>query len=102
MSQQSPATRMKTIAHLKQVIKNLQAELDAELAGMQTDIELGLLDEYEVDGAYVFDNVRCTPYQTTRWEYSEDFKSYVKDLQERAQYTGEATPKSTRALRFKW
>ncbi len=102
MSEQSPGTRLKTIAHLKQVIKNLQAELDAEIAEMQADIELGLLDDYEVDGGYVFDNVRCTPVQTTRWEYSEEFKDYVKQIQARAQYSGEATPKTSIALRFKW
>lgn len=102
MTSQTPMDHLREVTDLKETIKLLQAKLDKAVEVVQNDIALGLLDEYEDDGAYVFENIRCTPYQTTRWEYSEEFKDYVKQLQERAQYSGEATPKATSALRFKW
>ena len=96
----NPTERLLKIADLKGAIKQLQEMLDHEVELLQSDIDLGMLDEFEEEGSIVYEGIRCTPYQTKRWEYSKATKQAIKALQERAQYEGDAVQKTTTSLRF--
>ena len=96
----NPTERLLKIADLKGAIRELQEMLDHEVELFQTEVELGLLEEFEEEGSIVYQGIRCTPYQTKRWEYSKATKQAIKALQERAQYEGDAVQKTTTSLRF--
>ncbi len=88
------------IADLKGAIKGLQHQLDEEIESLNAEIELGLLEEFEEDGSFLVEGIRCTPYTTKRWEYSTATKQAIKSLQEISQYNGEAIQKTTTSLRI--
>ncbi len=92
---------LQTVTMIKAQIKELGELLTDALKAVETDIDLGLLDEYEDEGSYVFENIRCTVYQTERYEYTTELKEYIKEMQERQRYSGEAVKKITTAMRFK-
>lgn len=96
----SPADRILKIADLKGTIRQLEDALKNEVDKLQGEIELGLLEELEEEGSYLYGGVRCTPYETKRWSYPDDVKDAIKELQERAIYQGSATQKVTKSVRI--
>lgn len=96
----SPADRILKIADLKGTIRQLEDSLKHEVETLQAEIELGLLDELEDGGSFYYGGVRCTPYETKRYSYSDETKEAIKDLQQRAIYKGEASQSITKSLRI--
>ena len=96
----TPADRILKIADLKGTIRQLEDALTTEVDKLQGEIELGLLEELEEEGSYLYGGVRCTPYETKRWSYPDEVKDAIKELQERAIYQGRATQKVTKSLRI--
>ena len=96
----TPADRILKIADLKGTIRQLEDNLKNEIEALQAEIELGLLEEFEEDGPFHYGGIRCTPYETKRWEYNKETKAAIKSLQEMAQYQGDAAQKTTKSLRI--
>ncbi len=95
-----PTERLAKIADLKGAIKQLDAMLSDELIELQKEIDLGMLEEFEDEGSFVFENIRCTPVSTSRWQYNTATKKQISAIQEMAQYQGDATKKTTTSLRI--
>ncbi len=95
-----PTERLAKIADLKGAIKLLDGMLSEELVELQKEIELGMLEEFEDEGSFVFENIRCTPVSTSRWQYDTATKKQISAIQEMAQYQGDATKKTTTSLRI--
>ena len=95
-----PTERLAKIADLKGTIKLLDQMLSDELIELQKEIELGMLEEFENEGSFVYENIRVTPVVTRRWQYNTATKKQINAIQEMAQYQGDATQKSTTSLRF--
>ncbi len=74
--------------------------LSDELIELQKEIDLGMLEEFEDEGSFVFENIRCTPVSTSRWQYNTATKKQISAIQEMAQYQGDATKKTTTSLRI--
>ena len=98
--QLQPTERLAKIADLKGTIKLLDQMLSDELIELQKEIELGMLEEFENEGSFVYENIRVTPVVTRRWQYNTATKKQINAIQEMAQYQGDATQKSTTSLRF--
>nr|BAR36534.1 hypothetical protein [uncultured Mediterranean phage uvMED] len=97
----SPAvTRLILIADLKREIKELEAEMKKEVEFLEKEILLGLLDEYADGDSFIYDGIKCTPVVTFRWQYDEETKARIKQLQEFSQLSASAFRKSTTSLRF--
>jgi hypothetical protein len=94
------ATRLILIADLKREIKELEAEVKREVELLEKEILLGLLDEYADGDFYVYEGIKCTTVETKRWKYGNEIKDAIKEIQERAQLDGSATPERTTSLRF--
>ena len=99
-AQLQPTERLAKIADLKGTIKLLDQMLSDELVELQKEIELGMLEEFENEGSFVYENIRVTPVVTRRWQYDTATKKQISAIQEMAQYQGDATQKSTTSLRF--
>ncbi len=95
-----PTERLAKIADLKGAIKQLDAMLSDELIELQKEIDLGMLEEFEDEGSFIFENIRCTPVSTSRWQYNTATKKQISAIQEMAQYQGDATKKTTTSLRI--
>lgn len=96
----TPSDRILKIADLKATITQLQDSLKNEVETLQAEIELGLLDELEDGGSFHYGGVRCTPYETKRYSYSDEVKDAIKKIQERAVYQGNASQSITKSLRI--
>ena len=96
----SPTERLLLIAKLKADIKRLQEQVDEHVEIFSTEIDLGLMDEFEENGSIVYEGVRCSPVTTFRWSYGKETKQAIKQLQELAQSQGSATQKATTSYRF--
>ena len=99
-AQLKPTERLAKIADLKGAIKQLDAMLSDELVELQKEIELGMLEDFEDEGSFVYENIKVTPVVTRRWQYNTATKKQISAIQEMAQYQGDATQKSTTSLRF--
>ena len=95
-----PTERLLKIADLKGCIKHLQDTLAIELEELEKQISLGLLDDYSEEDSFVYEGIKCTPVVTRRWEYDKGTKKAIKQLQEVAQYQGDAVQKTTTSYRF--
>ena len=100
MTSLTPADRILKIADLKGTIRQLEDSLKNEIETLQGEIELGLLEELEEEGSYLYGGVRCTPYETKRWNYPSETKDAIKAIQEQAQYLGDASQSITKSLRI--